>query len=365
MTDTAIVEIPAVGKYSAPKRLFRHRVSGEYFILVPRPGFKHSHWVSLGTSDRVEAMQRMDRTGIASLIEAAKDDRLKEQVAKVLTSGPRVTMEQVYKEFLADLALRLHRKSLCHYEVIIRQFIQLFRPNTDIKEPSPARMTSWVNTAPTMDRRRRRQSVLCGFFTFAFDQGYREDNPGKRIGLNLQDLTFEQMERSKKEPFLKREVDQIVACPQSDGFWRWSVQLAWWLGLRQSDCCFLQWGSFCAEPGKLVFWQIKTRRRNSLDLSDPVLGGGIINKIVEEMKKDATDEKWCFPKWREFYLEYQPMLSQLFRELCIQSGLSGYKTFSCLRTAAAQRWQMEGRSIKEIGQLLGHEGTGNTDYYLK
>ena len=54
----------------------------------------------------------------------------------------------------------------------------------------------------------------------------------------------------------------------------------------------------------------------------------------------------------------------MFRKICTDCGLDGKKTFHCLRTAAAERWRANGRSIREIASLLGHRGTGTVDFYL-
>lgn len=54
-----------------------------------------------------------------------------------------------------------------------------------------------------------------------------------------------------------------------------------------------------------------------------------------------------------------------FKEVCKLAGFDGRKTFHCFRKSAALRWQDAGRDLKEIGALLGHEGTGNTAVYLE
>jgi integrase len=167
-----------------------------------------------------------------------------------------------------------------------------------------------------------------------------------------------------KLPFTQLEYETILSCPEIDGFWHWGVQLGWWLGLRISDVALLQWGSFCAVPGKLVVWQTKTRRRMEIDLNDPLLGGGILAKVMAEVRANATDATYCFPAARDMYLKNAPSLSTDFYRACRLAGVYG-KTFHCLRKSAALRWQDAGRSIMEIGVLLGHESAGATQFYLE
>lgn len=334
-------------------------------MCIPKPGKKRNSWISLKTTDKLEALRRLERTGVSGVIETAQDERFAERVVEVLTTYTKIPIEKVVAEWLADEKMRLRDTSMVHHKVISSQLIRMFRPGTSITSLKPDQLNNWVNTAPSLTRRHRRMMIIASLFQFAFDQGYRKDNPGKRLVLRKEDLTFDQMERKIKEEFTLEEFQQFMACDKIQGFWRWAIQLSWWLGLRMSDCCMLQWGSFCAVPGKLVVWQVKTRRRIELDLSDPLLGGGIIPSIIEEMKSQVSDAVFCFPEMRDLYRAHQSQTVLIFRECCKVAGLDGKKTFHCFRKSAAKRWQEAGRSIKEIGALLGHEGTGATEFYLE
>lgn len=350
--------------YAARRNLFKDKRTNEYSICVKGPNGRW-RWLSTHTKDREEAVRRLVETGVDKVLEISEDERFRDKVVEVLTSGKVKTLAEVVREWLADAEQRVHNSSMGHYNVIGKQFLALFDPKTDIKSITPVRINAWINTAPTLTRRQRRMSILENLFTFAFDQGYRDDNPGKRLGLKLGDLSFEQMERKVKVEYTREEFDRFMACEDIQGFWRWAIQLSWWLGLRISDICHLQWGSFYAVPGKLVVWQKKTRRRVELDISDPIMGGGILTKIMEEVKADATDAVYCFPDAHQLYLKSPSALSQDFRLVCETAKLDPKKTFHSFRKSAAMRWQAAGRSIQEIGTMLGHEGTGNTPFYLE
>lgn len=364
MSTPDIKETEPTKPHARPRNLFKNQLTGEYSICVKGPN-KNRRWISLHTRDREEAIRRLIRTGVGKVVELGQDERFTEKVVEVLTSGPKKTLESVYDEWYADTVMRLRRGSVAHYRVIGRQFLNLFPPQTEINHPTAIRVSAWINTAPSLTRRQRRMQILESFFQFAFDQGYRKDNLGKRLALRLEDLTFDQMERVIKEPFTEIEYTQLLHCRDIQGFWRWAIQLSWWLGLRMSDVCLLQWGSFCAVPGKLVVWQHKTRVRNQLNLADPVLGGGIVSQIMEEIKAEASDAVYCFPDMRDLYNSRQWDTVYLFRQCCFAAGLDGTKTFHCFRKSAALRWEAAGRSLREIGALLGHEGTGNTGFYLE
>lgn len=348
--------------HAAKSNLFKNRY-GEYSICVKRRDGRYA-WLSLNTKNREDAVRRLVATGVDKVVEIMEDDRFKEKVIEVL-SAKKVTLEKVIEEWLADIESRLHTNSTGHYRVIGKQIMQVIDPTTDIKEIQPAQVSAWINTAPSLTRRRRRMSVLESLFLFAFNQGHRKDNIAPRLGLKYQDLTFEQMERKVRSPFIREEFDRLMACQEIQGFWRWAIQLGWWIGLRPVDICNLQWGSFCAVPGKLVIWQSKTRRRMELDIMDPVLGGGVLLTIINEIRAQATDTTYCFPEMKQLYLDRQQAVTEGFRDCCKAAGLDCTKTFYSFRKAAALRWQSAGRSLEEIGVLLGHESTGNTGFYLE
>lgn len=365
MPEPIIAEKIPTTKYLAPNPLYIRKATGEFCIRLVRPGTV-AKWISLGTTDRLEALRRLKATGVEKILEVSGDEDFKEAIVESLTAPDRRPLESVIDEWLADKALRVQPSSMQHPRVISGQFLRLVGARTDVAAITPAKITAWVNTAPTLTRRQRRLCVLEELFQFAFEQGYRKDNPAKRAGFQTNDLTFEDMERTVRDAFTKAEFEQFLACEKIQGFWRHAIQLGWWLGLRMSDVCCLQWGSLCAVPGKLVVWQVKTRRRVELDLSDPILGGGVLNEVIAEMKANVTDAVYCFPAWHELYISTnRPHTTYAFRDVCVLIGLDGVKTFHCFRKSAAQRWEDAGRSIKEIGRLLGHEGTGNTGIYLE
>ncbi len=351
--------------FAADVPLYRHRDTKEYCIRLKRPGKKDA-WVSLGTTDRTEALRRLRDTGVEKILQVAGDEKFTEAIVESLTAGDRVPLEDVVDQYLKDLALKIHRGSMGHHRTILTQLMRMFKPGVDVREIPAEKVAAFINTAPSLPRRRRRLSVTEQFFTYAFEQGKRKDIPTKRVALKLDDLTFEQMERTIKERWTQAEYDQLLACEKIQGFWRYAIQLGWWLGLRLSDVCCLQWGSFCAEPGKLVVWQRKTRVRVSLDLNDPVLGGGVLIKVFAEMKENVTDATYCFPAWRELYeSSNSPAVGYAFKDVCRAAGFDARKTFHCLRKSAALRWQEAGRDLKEIGALLGHEGLSSTTTYLE
>lgn len=353
-------------KHAAPRNVFKNHRTGEYCIRVLRGvGKTKAEYISLKTTDRAEAMRRLARTGVGDIVEIADDERFRSRVVEVLTSADRMPLSQVVDEFLADKAAKVSPASMIHPRTICGQFMDLFPSKTAITDPTAEQANLWINTAPSLPRRQRRMSVLADLFQFAFDRGHRKDNLGTRFGLNTRDLTFDQMEREVEAPFTREEFDKFMACPEVQGFWRWSIQFSWWLGLRMADCARMQWGSFCSSPGKLVVWQQKTRKRVELDLSDPLLGGGVLNTVVEEMKKEVQDAVYCFPEQRDLVERQRQAFVRNFRDLSIKAGLDGRKTWKCFRSAAAQRWQAEGRSLDEIGEMLGHVGTGNVAFYLE
>lgn len=359
-----VIETNPKKPFTAKRNIFLNHATGEYCIRVGR-GEKRARWVSLGTNDRLEAMRRLERTGVGEVIEIAGDARFRESVVSAITSAGRVRLDRVVEEWLADMATRVSKMSMIHPQTISKQLLSIFPPSIGVDEVTVQRVNAWISTAPSLTRRRRRMSVLTSLFEFAFHQGYRKDNIGPRLGMRQDDLTFDQMEREVKEPFTQAEYDAMLACPAITGFWRNAIQLSWWLGLRISDCCKLQWGSFCAVPGKLAVWQAKTRRRVEFDLSDPLLGGGTVSAIVQDMLKNVEDAVYCFPDMRDAYDNDRQRLVDQFRAHCISAGLDGTKTFRCLRKSAAIRWKNAGRSLDEIGELLGHTGASNAEFYVE
>ncbi len=348
--------------YVFKHNLFKNRY-GEYSICVKKPNGRYT-WLSLNTKDREAAVRRLVATGVDKVVEIMEDDRFKEKVIEVL-SAKKVTLGAVVDEWMAEITGRLHNTSTGHYRVISKQLLEVIDPKTDITTIQPQQVNGWINTAGSLTRRRRRMSVLESLFAFAFNQGHRKDNIAPRLGLKFNDLTFDQMERKVREPFTEAEFKQLMGCEAIQGFWRYAIQFGWWIGLRPSDICNLQWGSFCAVPGKLVVWQTKTRRRMELDLADPVLGGGALTQIIDEIRKTPADDVYCFPAMHETHGTYQQRVVDEFRDCCLAAGLDGKKTFYGFRKAAAMRWREAGRSISDIGVLLGHESTGNTKFYLE
>lgn len=362
-TTPATFQSKPTRKFAVQQLIFKNKWTDEYSIRI-RGGNGRWRWLSLGTKDRLEAHRRLEATGVGQILQVADDEAFKQRVIEVLQAG-QMTLGKLVDEWLADTEMRVSTLTMPHYRAIGTAIITELKEGTDIRNVTAAEVNGFINRGISLTMRQRRRSVLDDLFTFAFDQGYRKDNIGARLRTLTHDLTFDQMERKQKHGFTQSEYDAMLACEDIQGFWRWSIQLAWWLGLRRVDVCNLQWGAFCSVPGKLVVWQRKTRRRVEFDLSEPLLGSGVIPKVIAEMRAEATDATYCFPEMRDLYKRNHSVLQAIFAQKLEAAGLKTSKGFHCLRVSAAQRWRDAGRSINEIGEMLGHSGTGNTAAYLE
>ncbi len=363
MSEPEILTTSPTKPHAVSNKLFKNKYTGEYSIRIKAANGRW-RWVTTGTKDRLEALRRLERTGVGDVLDVANDARFKDRVVEILSAGKRVTVEQVVEAWIADAEMRLQHSSLSHHKVVAGQMLVLLRPYTDILDVTAARLNEWISTAPTLTMRRRRLSIVRDLCQFAFDEGYRKDNLGPRLVMQTADLTFDQMERAVKPHFYGDEVAKVIAHPDIEPFWKWAAQLGWWLGLRFVDVCHLQWGSICAKPGYLVVWQQKTRLRVELDLKDPVLGAGVLVTVFAQMKAAATDPVYCFPEAKQRYGSNRNNFAYEFRDRCKLTGMYGNKTFHSLRMGAAIRWKEAGRSLEEIGKLLGHAGTGNVSTYI-
>jgi len=149
------------------------------------------------------------------------------------------------------------------------------------------------------------------------------------------------------------------------GFWNAAVRLSYWVGLRLTDIACMEWAS--VSPDEVIVWTRKTHTRVALPISDPLLGGGDLRCLFFELMEHNRHAEYVFPEEREVALDpaKRAKHSVYFSRQLSALGIEG-KSFHCLRHSFATRLAEAGKTIEDIGRVMGHspKGTDVTKGYI-
>ncbi len=307
-------------------------------------------------SKRLEDARKIVRE--AKLVEldlAARSKALTEQSLTAIMAGRNVTCAGALEEWKlwrkGDAAANTVRLQ----ETILRQLFGIIGAD---KKPVAwlkfEHLDGFVNNDDESGRSNRdmRLAAIRSYFKFITAKAYYVGNPASMVRVKLNKLSHEQKEHVARVPFTEKEFRHIMA--KTEGFWKFAAAISYWTGLRLSDIAALEWATIL--PEEFVVWTQKGETRVALPLKDPLIGKGELSVIFMEMMMDHNNHpQYCFPKQRAIAQDPNKRsgLSVQFGRILADLGIEG-KSFHCFRHAFATRLSKAGKTVEEIGRLVGH-----------
>jgi integrase len=315
--------------------------------------------------DRLIAERVVKAAKIAELEMAAKAGALTADAVQSILAGRKVVCADALEGW----------KQWRHYDSApntvhvqagtIMQFLHLHdAAGWPVTKITTEQINDFINTTDEIKLATRevRLASLRSFFKFCAAKGYCLTNPAMLARVKKRDLTFRLKEPKARRPITEREYHHIVA--HTEGFWKWATALSYWTGARLNDICCLEWDAIGAE--EIILHTRKDEDRIALPLNDPLIGGGDLILILMEilLTRDGRSP-YCFPEERAQILDPQTRskFSVYYGRILDRFGIEG-KSFHCLRHAFATRLEKAGKTIEQVGRLMGHSDTTTTKGYV-
>lgn len=244
----------------------------------------------------------------------------------------------------------------------IQQFFRFARCDTwPIAKIEAGHINKFVNQGDGTSRANHdlRLSALRSLFNFCAARAYTVGNPANLVKVNLSKLSHKQKERKPRVPFTEAEYQKLHS--NTEGFWQHAIALSYWTGLRLSDICCLEWDSI--GDSEIVVWTLKYDARVAIPLSEPLIGDGALAMTILAMMSGG-DKKYVFPEQRREMLDpaKRAKFSVYFTRIARRLGIEG-KSFHCLRHSFVTRLKRSGKSLEEIGRIVGHAHEETTKGY--
>lgn len=347
----------------ARPRLRRDRLTGTVEVGIKTP--RGLQWISTGTTSLARARQVVDATVLDRLQLTATANALTADAVGRLLTGRRSTSADILDAWRADPPGNHAPDTLANYDSHLRAMLAELgvatSPLAALRRPA---LRGWVN-APGVPAgtRRLRLSAARSYYRFANAAGFCVGNPALLIAVDTRDLVFTEIEPRETLPITPEEYALLMASPRVTGFWRAAIPLGFWLTLSIRDAACLEWASL--RGNAFVYYRKKTGKRIQLPLDDPLLGAGELSKVFLGLLDHATsDSPFCFPREKAIALDpkKRAKLSVRFQRLLAAHGIVG-KRFHSLRHAGAVRLKNAGKTLEEIGSILGHESIVTTKIY--
>lgn len=333
--------------------------------------------VSLKTKSFDEAKSMAREQKFAQIEHAAKAKALTSEVIMRLTSGRRVTVDMGIDEYIESLRInRMKELTIASMGYKLKAWARDRRLGMKmVTEIDRKHIDAQINTSEpiALSTRRTTLGYIKDFMAFCVARGWRMDNPAMECRIVVDDIPHALQVPQERKVFTPEEVKKLLEATAGDQFWHTAIQLAFYHGLRISDCATLEWDSYNKFKGKMVITMSKTDKPISFNLD------AAVKRIMDAMPK--SDSRYVWPSQAATWIDVNSTsnLSQQFRRICIRNGIDG-KSFHGLRHSFAMRRQQEIEAAKkeqwmrelikeqatrQVADELGHKSTKTTQIYLK
>lgn len=316
---------------------------------------------NLEDAKRVVADAKVKELELAALAKTLNAESL----TAIMASGKKVSCSDAVGEWAAWRLGHSSPNTVRSQELVLRAFLRFHgADNWALPKLVFDHLDKFVNAddACKVAARDMRVAALRSFFDFITARAWYVGNPSKLVRVRMNNLTVEQKERAHRQPVTEREFNHIMK--HAEGFQKYATALSYWAGLRLSDVACLEWASIL--PDELVVWTRKAERRVALPIDDPLIGGGKLRMVIMALLEDHSHHPaYVFPEEREVILDpaRRARLSVYYGRLLTELGIEG-KSFHCLRHAFATRLAKAGKSLEDIGRLIGHANAKTTAGYV-
>lgn len=323
-----------------------------------------THQRSTKMGDINDAKKIVEMAKLKELEMAAISNALTAESLQAIMAGRRCTLTTALEEWAKWRENNAEPNTIHTQLGILNQWVRMIGaeawPVTKITE---FHISSFVNEEDEnvgRSTRMLRLASIRSLYKLCTARCYCIMNPSREVSVQMRKLTHQQKEPKKRKPISEAQYRHIME--NSAGFWRWATALSYWTGLRMSDIANLEWASFTADS--IIVHMQKTDGRVAVPLSEPLIGGGELGQIILEMSEEASAGKFCFPDERKLINDpaKRHHLSMQYGRLLTSCGIDD-RSFHCLRHSFVTRLKHAGKTLEEIGKVVGHSSTKITEGY--
>lgn len=352
-------------KQQLNRHLKRDRNGTYHAVFRDVNGKKHTR--TTGTKNLDHAHTALREAKVLEVETARKHGVLTAETLTAIMAGKKITCADALEEWVTWRKVGKAPNTVRTQELIVADMLKRLNAGRwPVGKLTYEHLDSYVNNKDEcgLSNRRVRISAIRSFFTLLTARAWYVGDPSKMLGVRVNDLSHEQKETIVRQPFTAAEFELIRA--SVTGFWRHWVALAYWAGLRMSDCAALEWASLTADT--ITVWTRKGKRRIALPFDDAIIGSGALRFTVFELMELGGKSAYVFPAEREVSLDpaRRSRHSVYFGRVLERLGITG-KSFHSLRYSFATRLFAAGKTIEAIGKAMGHspKSTSVTAGYIK
>lgn len=343
--------------------LWKQGGTGEYCIRIKAPE-RRARMITTGCTDLESAFAMVKETGVEKILMLHYANALTSQTIALATCGRLVKTREVFNGWRTYIREELSRNTVAQYLCYMED---LFKSGTHWQQPiasiTQQRINDFVNRPGKASTRHVRLAACRSLWTYAKAHNHTVCDFPALARVKRRTLTLLELESTPAVPITEAEYRTMMASDKFNHFWKTSIALAYWTGLRFIDCCCLEWESL--KPDLIIVWTKKRTKRVALPLDDPLIGSGELRQVLADLSTiPRADATYCFPAMRDLYLNgARNNLPMFFMRTLRKIGIE-YKSFHGLRHSCASRLAAAGRTIEEVGRVLGHSNEATTAIYV-
>lgn len=340
--------------------------SGLYDVLVPVPGGYRrgkNRWISTGERNRGEAEKVVQMAGVDRLVLLAKANALTADAISLVTTGRKFTCDDILVSWETDMRMDSAAGTVDTYKSLLTAFFSLIdcnrRPLAWIKKHH---INDYVNDpVAKFASRHTRMAAVRSLWGYASSHAFIAGNLAETVHVKRKGLAHKQQESEGAIPLKEEEYQLLMSSPKVNQFWRRALVLGYRLGLRIGDVCRFQREQITDDAVRV--WTHKRGKLVELPLSDPLIGFSDLIQVLNELRMEVPSGH-CFPDQLAVINSNQRHhLSMKCIRLMESHGIKWKSHHSC-RSAAGTRWKAAGKTLLQIGKLLGHTREETTKGYV-
>lgn len=336
--------------------------TGQYDVPVPVVGSRKKKWITTGERTLERAREVIAESGVDRMVAIANADAVSAGALSIIVSGRKVTCREVVDGWVQENSGSWSPQTGAQYRTYVGAFFDRYnawsKPLVAVKRDSLHRFVN--GGAVKHSTKKMRLASLRSLYKYARIHNYVIEDWAATVVVQVREMNLEQLETRDIFPLAVEDLRAILDDAKVSVFWKAVTSLAYWTGLRFSDCVCLEWASIT--PDALIVWTRKRGKRVALPLDDPLIGGGALRAILAAIPR--TDPTYCFPSERLVYLsDGRNRFPTAFKELLTRLEID-FKSFHSTRHAAISRFAMAGKTLEEIGVLVAHSNPATTAVYI-
>lgn len=331
-------------------------------VAVPLPNSKRHRWVTTGATTRAAAHAVVNQSGVDRLVFLANAGALTSEAVALVTAGRKVTGAELLIGWASENEGRWSDGTARKYRIYLNAFLDFAGCHKEtLSTVTRETLNRFVND-PALRRAGRsgRLAAVRSLYAYARAHNFVGENLAGTVFIRAREMTVEQLETRRAEPLTEAQFRAIIEASDTPDFWKSATSIAYWTGLRFIDCVCLEWASVTADS--LVVWTKKRGKRVALPLDDPLLGAGELRAVLSSIPRSGGP--FCFPAERAAYLSgRRTRFPTAFAAILKRWGINNRSFHSC-RHSFITRLRRAGKTLLEIGTLVGHGSTEQTAAYV-